>query len=211
MKYEEPAKEVEEVHGLKEKGYVLLLSVISEDIPRKGLKYLLDAIRITRTSNPFKLVIRGNVSCPRDINDKVIVLKRFLSRKDLIVLYNLADACIVPSFAEGFGLPIIESFAAGKPVVSLNARPMNEVNDDKTGWLVRVSKQVIVKGWPSSYRFNIPDIDDYAHKIAECVDNDKLRREKGINVLKKACLYDYRQTYQGFLDLIANASEVHEC
>jgi hypothetical protein len=76
MKYEELAGEVRRVHNLKEKGYVLLLSVISEDIPRKGLKYLLDAIRITRTLNPFKLVIRGNVSCPTDLNDKVIVLRR---------------------------------------------------------------------------------------------------------------------------------------
>ena len=200
-------EEIREIMTLKRAGYIVLLSVVSEDIPRKGLKYLYNALRIARTSKPFKLVIKGSVSHPQDLTDKVIIVRRFLSREDLIMLYNSVDACIVPSLAEGFGLPIIECFAAGKPVISLNAPPMNEINSDKTGWLVKVDKQEVVKSWPSSYRLNIPDIYDYALKIAECVNSDELRLEKGINALKRAYLYDYRHTYKYFLNLISDIGD----
>jgi glycosyltransferase involved in cell wall biosynthesis len=203
IRHKKLIEEIKEIKTLKERGFVVLLSVISNDIPRKGLKYLYNAIRITRTSNRFKLVIRGSVSVPQELGDKVIVLKRFLPKEDLIALYKLADACIVPSLAEGFGLPIIECFAAGKPVITLDAPPMNEINDNKTGWLVNVIGQSIVKGWPSSFRLNIPDIQDYAYKITECVDNDNLRLEKGINALDKAWEYHYEYVYKKFLNIIA--------
>jgi glycosyltransferase involved in cell wall biosynthesis len=195
-------EEIEGVRALKRRDYVILFSVISENIPRKGLKYLYEALKITHTSNRFKLIIRGSVSVPRELGDKVIVLERYLPREDLIALYNLADACVVPSLAEGFGLPIIECFAAGKPVITLDAPPMNEINDNKTGWLVKVTGQSIVKGWPSSYRLNIPDIQDYAYKITECVDNDNLRLEKGIETSNKAWNYHFDNVYRKFLDII---------
>jgi glycosyltransferase involved in cell wall biosynthesis len=195
-------EEIEGVRALKRRDYVILLSVISENIPRKGLKYLYEALKITHTSNRFKLIIRGSVSVPQELGDKVIVLERYLPREDLIALYNLADACVVPSLAEGFGLPIIECFAAGKPVITLDAPPMNEINDNKTGWLVKVAGQSIVKGWPSSYRLNIPDIQDYAYKITECVDNDNLRLEKGIEASNKAWNYHFDNVYRKFLDII---------
>ena len=40
-----------------------------------------------------------------------------VSKEKLAMIYKLADYTIVPSFYEGFGLPIIESLASGTPVI----------------------------------------------------------------------------------------------
>lgn len=41
----------------------------------------------------------------------------FVTDEDLVNLYNLADVYIQPSFYEGFGLPLLEAFACGTPIV----------------------------------------------------------------------------------------------
>ncbi len=55
---------------------------------------------------------------------------RFLGKvsdKELITLYSEAEALVYPSIAEGFGLPILEAFYFGTPVVTSNTSSMPEV------------------------------------------------------------------------------------
>ncbi len=49
---------------------------------------------------------------------------------DLPALYQMADAVLFPSLDEGFGLPLLEAFAAGTPVVASNAGAIPEVAGD---------------------------------------------------------------------------------
>lgn len=44
-------------------------------------------------------------------------------------LYSLATALVFPSWAEGFGLPIIEAQSCGCPVFAANRPPMTEIGD----------------------------------------------------------------------------------
>ena len=46
---------------------------------------------------------------------------------ELVALYNLADAFVLPSFYEGFGLPAIEAMACGTPVIASNRSSLPEV------------------------------------------------------------------------------------
>ena len=48
----------------------------------------------------------------------------------LVALYANADALLVPSESEGFGLPILEAMAAGLPVVANNCTAIPEVAGD---------------------------------------------------------------------------------
>ena len=49
--------------------------------------------------------------------------------EQLIQEYIDCDAILFPSTYEGFGLPVIEGFKAGRPVISSNIAPIKEISD----------------------------------------------------------------------------------
>jgi glycosyltransferase involved in cell wall biosynthesis len=50
-----------------------------------------------------------------------------ISPEQLVAEYTNADLVLFPSTYEGFGLPVIEGFQAGRPVITSNISPMKEV------------------------------------------------------------------------------------
>jgi len=54
----------------------------------------------------------------------------FVPMDDLVGLYNLAQALIMPSFDEGFGLPVLEAMKSGCPVITSNCGSLPEVAGD---------------------------------------------------------------------------------
>lgn len=59
-----------------------------------------------------------------------VVLTDFITDDELIELYNLAKLMIIPSLYEGFGLPVIEAWACGTPVISSYNSSLGEVTGD---------------------------------------------------------------------------------
>ncbi len=58
-------------------------------------------------------------------------------QEELPLLYSAADATVVPSYHESFGLAAVESLACGTPVVATRAGGlMTVVHQDETGYLV---------------------------------------------------------------------------
>ena len=51
-----------------------------------------------------------------------------VSKDDLIVLMKVATCLLFPSLAEGFGLPVLEAFAAGCPVLASNTTCIPEIS-----------------------------------------------------------------------------------
>ncbi len=94
--------------------------------PRKNLKHLLQAWEPLKKD--YDLVIAGAAGW--DKLDKNIPGVKFLgpvSDLELAVLYTEAKVFVYPSLYEGFGLPILESFYFGTPVVTSNNSGMIEV------------------------------------------------------------------------------------
>jgi glycosyltransferase involved in cell wall biosynthesis len=51
----------------------------------------------------------------------------YLTEAELRSLYRKARAVLVPSFAEGFGIPVLEGMATGTPVLTSNVTSLPEV------------------------------------------------------------------------------------
>ena len=60
-------------------------------------------------------------------NKKHIVMPGWVDEKDVAVLLETACVFVFPSLYEGFGLPVLEAFAAGTPVVASKGSSLEEV------------------------------------------------------------------------------------
>lgn len=106
----------------------------------KNVPGLLDALALlVARGHEIDLVIAGEHSpatnqiigraAMHGVLDRVR-LPGYLPRRDLIALYVGAAAVVYPSYAEGFGLPVIEAMACGAPVVTSKAGALPEVGGD---------------------------------------------------------------------------------
>jgi glycosyltransferase involved in cell wall biosynthesis len=99
--------------------------------PRKNLPVLLRAWRLLQAKFPaMELVIAGATSpiFPEDGQNPPPGV-RFLGHvpePELPALYSGAEALIMPSLYEGFGLPLLEAMACGAPVISSTAGGLTE-------------------------------------------------------------------------------------
>ncbi len=59
-----------------------------------------------------------------------VILHGFADEDDIPKLLRLADVLVYPSLSEGFGLPILEAFAAGTTVITSNRTSLPEVAGD---------------------------------------------------------------------------------
>ena len=101
------------IRGFKEKynlpqNFILAIGGVGE---RKNLK------RIEQSCKDYNLVILGQ-TLPR------------LSMEELKLLYSSASVLVYASLYEGFGLPILDSFASGLPVITSNVSSMPEIGGE---------------------------------------------------------------------------------
>ncbi len=120
---EETAEQIK-THLRLEKPYLLFVGTRE---PRKNLDRLIQAWQ--PLSPEIDLIIAGSAGW--DESEKSIMPGlRFLGRvsdEELSVLYGEAELFAYPSLYEGFGLPILEAFHHGTPVVTSNNSGMMEV------------------------------------------------------------------------------------
>ena len=59
-----------------------------------------------------------------------ITFTGYVPDPDLVLLYNASTLFILPSFSEGFGLPVVEAMACGLPVTASSRNSIPEVLGD---------------------------------------------------------------------------------
>jgi glycosyltransferase involved in cell wall biosynthesis len=97
---------------------------------RKNTENIIRAFDLARSGQDLKLVFVG---LPKYLDIKEtrnVRIAGLIPFNELPVFYSGAEALVYPSYYEGFGLPILEAFACGTPVVTSNLSSMPEVAGD---------------------------------------------------------------------------------
>jgi glycosyltransferase involved in cell wall biosynthesis len=150
----------------------------------KNLHGLIRAIaRMGET--PLQLVLPGS---PNEYERELLALARelgvqdrvrfpeWLSDEDLEALYRAAACFVLPSFQEGFGLPVLEAMARGVPVACSNNSSLPEVAGD------------------AALLFDPYDESDMAAQIGRLLGDEELARTLVRRGYERCELFTWRRT-----------------
>ena len=118
--------------------------------PLKGIDNLIKALPFLRHIPKLRLVIIGGGEHSRREIEKLQKLARdlevqnsvdflgLIKHEQLPYFYNAAEACVVPSYYESFGLVALESLACGTPVVATDVGNHESViRQGDTGYVIQ--------------------------------------------------------------------------
>jgi glycosyltransferase involved in cell wall biosynthesis len=127
--------EVRAGYGLGHAPFVLAVGTLQ---PRKNYVRLIQAFAQLAHNELNLVIVGGRGWLYDDIFAQVkllglegrVIFAGFASDADLPALYSAAAVFAYPSLYEGFGLPILEAFASGTPVITSTASCLPEVAGD---------------------------------------------------------------------------------
>jgi len=124
-------------HGIKQP-YTLSVGSIREHKNIQGLMRAFKQMR-NRYSFPANLVFVGKLDPRFDkkyrfseqcLKENWMTYLGQIDDETLRSLYRQADCFVMPSFYEGFGLPVLEAMASKTPVIASNASSLPEIAQD---------------------------------------------------------------------------------
>jgi len=192
-------KEFEDVPKRREPGDEFALLFVGRCYPRqKGLEHLISALRLLLAKWKIHLTIAGEdwggTETLRALAkalgvEKHITFTGALPRRDVINAYASADAFVLPSLFEPFGIVLLEAMAAGLPVIASRVGGIAEVvSDGKTGLLVQTG-----------------DSQSLANAVASLISDADLRRRLGAAGRVQAAGYSWDGIVPQILDVYHDA------
>lgn len=160
--------------------------------PHKNIEGLIKAFRRVKNQelrvSDLKLVLAGGdhyfwKRIKEQYKDPDIIYPGYVTDESLVTLFSNAEMFVMPSFEEGFGIPVLESFATGCPVVCSEIGALKEV------------------GGEGALYFNPKDIKDIAKKIAQILENEKLKQELVVNGYNRVNDFSWKKLTQETLVL----------
>lgn len=167
---------IAEKHLRARYGDKVIFGVVSHSHVRKGLDYLAQAVRIlSQKRKDFIVHLVTNPEAKRKFVDVpnvyVDVVFGTRSREEILAFMGAIDFLIMPSLAEGFGLPIIESNAMGTLAIHGAFPPLTEVSDLKNNIIFEYrDKRFVNTGEGIEYEFHIYDPRDLASAMEEAIE-----------------------------------------
>lgn len=116
-------------------------------------------------------------------NQDSIIFLQNVPENDLIYFYNSATLFVFPSFAEGFGLPVLEAMACGVPVVTSNTSALPEVGGEAVEYV------------------DPNNVDDIAMKIIQLLENEERRAKLRTAGLIRAKNFSWEKSAKELLEI----------
>jgi glycosyltransferase involved in cell wall biosynthesis len=172
--------------------YILFVGTIE---PRKNIQGLIKAFNLLKKEYRIghKLIIAGMKGWMYDdifkeyenseFKDKII-FKGYVPDEELTGLYQNASVFVYPSFYEGFGLPILEAFSHGVPVIASSTTSCGEIAEG------------------SALLINPENYKEIGEAILKIINNDTLKEELTAKGIDKAREFSWQKTAKGFLNLV---------
>jgi glycosyltransferase involved in cell wall biosynthesis len=186
-------------HGISQP---FLLSVTSA-APHKNLTTLLRAYQYLRERHrdvPMLVLVLPKHPAPTSKNADLCRLLSMAGVRcltsvtdvSLAALYAAACMTILPSFEEGFGLPVVESMACGTPVACSSAASLPEVAGD------------------SAVYFSPSSMEEMAASIEKVLHSETLRQQLRTAGLKRAALYTTSRAASRYASVLTSViSDAH--
>ena len=155
------------VKKIPEKGkYVLMVGTME---PRKNHRYVLNAFEKVLFDQGINLVFAGRIGWNVDelikdvkAHEKLgtqLFFENGLSDGEITYLYEHCMLVAFPSFNEGFGLPIIEAFAKGAPVLAADIPVLKEVGGEYCKY------------------FSLDDVNTFADLVKNYIENPEVYKQ----------------------------------
>lgn len=144
--------------------------------PRKNLALAIDAVTGLPSDSPAPLIVSGKPGWGEEAAGPRVKLAGYVTEATLSALYSAASLYLAPSRHEGFGLPVLDAFHCGCPVLCSSGGALPEIAGDAAR---------VMTSW---------DPRDWAEAIREILsDSGKLdeMRRKG---LERARQFDWLET-----------------
>jgi glycosyltransferase involved in cell wall biosynthesis len=176
--------------------YFLHVGVLEK---RKNITTLLEAFAIIHQNNPdLKLVLVGNTPVKQKLNDApninacierlhletAVIRLGYLDADNLASIYQLAFAYVFPSLNEGFGLPVLEAFDAGLPVLCANNSALPEVAGD------------------AALYFNPYDANELANTMEHFIADTSLQQDLKIKAKNRVTQFSWNKAAQAIQDAL---------
>ncbi len=151
--------------------------------PRKNMQLAMDAAALLPPDLPHRLVVTGKPGWGSEAPGDRTHFTGYVDDRQLTALYHCASLYLAPSRHEGFGIPLLEAFACGCPVLCSSGGALPEVAGE-AAW--------VEPSWMA---------DDWAARVRTLLaDSRKLQqmRERGMERVKA---FDWRHTAQLTLEV----------
>jgi len=193
LEKEEVRKKILSKFFLKNSPYFIHVS--EANYARKNIFRMLEAYETARSKGiKHNLIIVGRIKpvvTERASQINGAVTLGFVSEGDLVTLIQCADALVLPSLHEGFGLPLVEAMACGVPAITSNVYSPPEIVGD-AGLLVDP--------------YNVSDI---TNKIVEISTNQVLWEDLSMNALERSKSFSWKFTAQKLLQSMEQKTKLH--
>lgn len=191
-------EELRERHGISSDDILILF--VGNPYDRKGLEFVIKALSKIKQKN-VKLLVSGRDEPGRfgtlieslGLTDRVIF--RIGLHTDINRYFSAADAFVLPSFYETFGLVVIEAMASGLPVVISDDKFIGAaelIEDGKDGMLLKDPK----------------DFEDIAEKLKYLINDEGARKKMGRAARKKVEKFTWKRTADGMLEALEEAARM---